>query len=108
MREQQENEAPKADTSGGATSSLAWDLTLYTLARFGMVAIVTVLLMLVKVPALVALAVSVVVVMPLSLLVFRKLRRRVAIGLAERNAERDARRAQLRAQLRGEQAPDAG
>jgi ABC-type bacteriocin/lantibiotic exporter with double-glycine peptidase domain len=108
VREQQETEAPKVDTSGGAASSLARDLTLYTIARFGMVAIVTLLLMLAKVPALVALAVSVVVMMPLSLLVFRRLRRRVAAGLAERNAERSARRAQLRAQLRGEQAPDAG
>lgn len=108
MREQQDTEAPKADTSGGAAPSLAWDLTLYTLARLGMVAILTVLLLLAKVPMPVALPVAVVVMLPLSLLVFRSLRHRVAVGLAERKAVRDAHRAQLRAQLRGEQAPDAG
>ncbi|SEG89936.1 Protein of unknown function [Saccharopolyspora kobensis] len=73
-----------------------------------MVIAVAALLMLAKVPALVALAVSVVVVMPLSLLVFGKLRRRVAIGMAERAAERKARREELLAQLRGDRAADAG
>ncbi|MEG9515086.1 DUF4229 domain-containing protein [Saccharopolyspora indica] len=73
-----------------------------------MVIAVAALLMLAKVPALVALAVSVVVVMPLSLLVFGKLRRRVAIGMAERGAERKARREELLSQLRGDRAADAG
>lgn len=84
-------------------STLARDIALYTLARFGLVAVVTVLLLLTGVPLLVALAVSVVVVMPLSMVVFSKLRVRVATGIAERGQARKARRDHLRAQLRGEQ-----
>lgn len=72
-----------------------------------MVVVVAAALMLVRVPGLVALAVSVVVVMPLSLLVFGQLRRRVAAGMAERAADRRARREELRAQLRGERVADA-
>lgn len=84
-------------------SALARDVALYTLARFGLVAAVTALLLLTGVPLLVALAVSVIVVMPLSMLVFSKLRIRVATGMAERGQARKARREHLRAQLRGDQ-----
>ncbi|MDA3649059.1 DUF4229 domain-containing protein [Saccharopolyspora indica] len=104
MQEQQQS----GTASQGAKSTLARDIALYTVARFAMVIAVAALLMLAKVPALVALAVSVVVVMPLSLLVFGKLRRRVAIGMAERGAERKARREELLSQLRGDRAADAG
>ena len=86
-----------------AAPTLARDITLYTVARFGLVAVVTALLLLTGVPLLVALAVSVIAVMPLSMLVFRKLRIRVATGIAERNETRKARREHLRAQLRGDQ-----
>jgi hypothetical protein len=78
------------------------DLTLYVLARSGLVAVVTALLVLVNVPLLVALAVGVVVALPLSLFLFRGLRARVAIGLNERGARRRAQREELRAQLRGD------
>lgn len=123
MQEQQEtrtdeSEAPVvaapeagAEPATGETSevkpNLALDIALYTAARFGLVAIVAVLLMLAQVPVLVALAVSVVVVMPLSLLVFGGLRRRVAVGMAERTQDRRERRDRLRAQLRGEAPADA-
>ncbi|RCW46883.1 uncharacterized protein DUF4229 [Halopolyspora algeriensis] len=81
--------------------SLAFDITLYTVARFGMLAALTAALVLFDVPLLVALAVSVVVAMPLSLFVFGGLRRRVATGMAQRAERRRAQRAHLRAQLRG-------
>lgn len=103
MQEQQE--VGTADQ--GSKPNLARDIVLYTVARLGMVAAVAAVLMLVHVPVLVALAVSVVVVMPLSMLVFGRLRRRVAVGMAERAAERRERREELRAQLRGERTPEA-
>jgi Protein of unknown function (DUF4229) len=87
--------------------SLTRDLTLYTLARIGLVAVVAVLLTLFNVPLLVAVAVGVVAGLPLGILLFRPLNRRVTEGLAARGAEREEHRARLRAQLRGEDPPDA-
>jgi uncharacterized protein DUF4229 len=84
-------------------STLARDLTLYTLGRLALVGVVTVLLVLFDVPLLVALAVAVVVGFPLGLVVFRSLNNRVTAGLAERGAERSATRDRLRAELRGEE-----
>ncbi|GAA4859159.1 DUF4229 domain-containing protein [Saccharopolyspora cebuensis] len=102
MLEQQEAESPERTRS----SSLVTDVVLYTLARFGMLAVAIAALMLFGVPLLVAAAVAVVLVMPLSMLVFGTLRRRVASGMAERAAERRARRDELRAQLRGDRDAD--
>ncbi|HEX6357219.1 DUF4229 domain-containing protein [Actinophytocola sp.] len=85
-----------------SSSTLARDLTLYTLGRLLLVGAVTVVLVLFDVPLLVALAVAVVVGFPLGLLVFRGLNNRVTAGLAERGAERAATRDRLRAELRGE------
>ncbi|WP_433870377.1 DUF4229 domain-containing protein [Saccharopolyspora sp. CA-218241] len=102
MLEQQEAESPERTRS----SSLATDVVLYTLARFGMLAVAIAALMLFGVPLLVAAAVGVVLVMPLSMLVFGTLRRRVASGMADRAAERRARRDELRAQLRGDRDAD--
>jgi hypothetical protein len=81
---------------------LGRDLTLYVLARLGLVAVVTLALTPFNVPLLVALAVGVVVALPLSLFLFRGLRGRVAAGLNERGAARRAERDKLRAQLRGD------
>ncbi|SDJ81242.1 Protein of unknown function [Actinopolyspora mzabensis] len=111
--QQQQQETPEGpeEPRGGETSgaerpprggNLARDITLYTVARFGLLAVLAGVLVLFDVPLLVALAVSVVVAMPLSLVVFSGLRRRVATGMAERAAERAERKEQLRAQLRGE------
>ena len=80
-------------------------MTLYVLARFGLVAVVTGALMLFKVPFLVALAVGVVVALPASLFVFKGLRERVAAGLNARDAVRKAERDKLRAELRGDEGP---
>jgi hypothetical protein len=59
---------------------------------------------LVNVPLLVAVAVGVVVALPLSLFVFSGLRTRVAQGLEEKQAVRRAEREKLRSQLRGDAA----
>ena len=96
----EQQQVERADQAG--QPSLGRDLALYTVARLGMVVGVAGVLVLLGAPLLVAAAVSVIVVMPLSMLVFGGLRRRVATGLAERSAERKARRDHLRAQLRGE------
>ena len=89
-----------------APSTLARDVALYTVARLAMLVAATVVLMLFQVPLLVAAAVAVVLVMPLSMLVLGSLRRRVAVGMAERAQQRRARREELRAQLRGERTDD--
>lgn len=81
---------------------LAQDLTLYLLARLGLVALVAALLVLANVPLLVALLVGLVLGMPLGMLLFRRLSARVTKGLAERGERRKAERARLRAELRGD------
>lgn len=82
-------------------SSLARDLTLYTVARLVLVAVVTLALVLAGVPLLVSILLALVLVLPLSLVLFRSLRRRVAAGLHQAGERRRAERERLRAQLRG-------
>ncbi|MCG8925705.1 DUF4229 domain-containing protein [Lentzea sp. CC55] len=84
---------------------LARDVTLYVLARLGLVAAVTGALLLFKVPLLPALAVGVVVALPASLFLFKGLRQRVAAGLNEHQAARRAERDKLRSELRGDEGP---
>ncbi|MFC3892180.1 DUF4229 domain-containing protein [Lentzea rhizosphaerae] len=84
---------------------LARDVTLYVLARLGLVAVVTGALMLFNVPLLPALAVGVVVALPASLFIFKGLRQRVAAGLNEHQAARRAERDKLRSELRGDEGP---
>jgi hypothetical protein len=86
-----------------AQHNLGRDLTLYTLGRLVLIAVVTVVLVLFEVPLLVALAVAVVVGFPLGLLVFRGLNNRVTAALAERGKDRMSARERLRAELRGDQ-----
>lgn len=102
MQEQQQVKSEDAP----AESSLALDITLYTLARLGMLALAVAILMFFGVPFLVSAAVGVVVVMPLSMFVFGGLRRRVAVGMAERTRHRREQRERLRAELRGERGRD--
>ena len=89
-------------------TNLARDLLLYTLARLGILVVSAGVLVLLHVPLLVAAAVAVVLVMPLSMLVFGSLRRRVATGLAQRSQRRQAQRERLRAQLRGADSAESG
>jgi hypothetical protein len=86
-------------------TDLRRDLALYTVARLGLVAAVTVVLVLFKLPLLVSLAIAIVVAFPLGILAFRSLNRRVTDGLAARGAERQDHRARLRAELRGDEPP---
>ncbi|WP_143231257.1 DUF4229 domain-containing protein [Actinosynnema sp. ALI-1.44] len=79
------------------------DLALYTAARIALVAVLTAVFVLVKIPLLVGLAVAVVVAFPLSLLLFRGLNQRVTAGLAERGESRRSERERLRAELRGDE-----
>lgn len=80
-------------------------MTLYVLARLGLVVVVMGALMLFKVPLLPALAVGVVVALPASLFLFKGLRSRVATGLNARQAARRAERDKLRSELRGDEGP---
>ncbi|WP_245822757.1 DUF4229 domain-containing protein [Lentzea waywayandensis] len=84
---------------------LARDVTLYVLARLGLVVVVMGALMLFKVPLLPALAVGVVVALPASLFIFKGLRQRVATGLDAHQAARRAEREKLRSELRGDEGP---
>lgn len=89
-----------------APHNLGRDLTLYTLGRLVLIAVVTAVLVLFEVPLLVALAVAIVVGFPLGLLVFRGLNQRVTAALAERGKDRMSARERLRAELRGDQPRD--
>lgn len=87
-------------------TSLARDITLYTLGRLGLVAVIAGLLVLLGVPLLVAILLGLVVALPLSLVLMRSLRARVSAGLNSLSASRRAERNRLRAQLSGEQHRD--
>jgi hypothetical protein len=62
-------------------------------------------LVLVKVPLLVAVLLALVVALPLSMVLLRSLRLRVAEGMTAVRARRAAERDRLRDQLRGEHTP---
>ncbi|APU12573.1 putative DUF4229 family protein [Actinoalloteichus sp. GBA129-24] len=83
-------------------STLGTDLLLYTVARLLAVAVPAAVLVLLNSPVLVALAVGLVLGLGLSLVLFRPLRARISVGLADRAARRAAARRKLEAQLRGE------
>ncbi|MCO7197191.1 DUF4229 domain-containing protein, partial [Pseudonocardia sp. McavD-2-B] len=84
---------------------LATTVALYTLARLGLLAVLTVVLALIGVPWLVALLVALVVALPLSMVLFRGLRERLDRAIAASTARRSSERASLRAQLRGDVGP---
>lgn len=86
----------------GPAPRLARDLTLYLLARFGLVVVVAAILLVLGVPLVVALAVGFVIGIPVGFLILRPLNRRVSAGLAMRRQRREQQRATLRAQLRGD------
>lgn len=83
------------------------DLTLYLLARLGLVVLVAALLVaFAGAPPLVALIVALVASFPLGLLLFRGLNARVTAGLAVRGERRKAEKERLRAELRGDRGAD--
>jgi uncharacterized protein DUF4229 len=99
---------PRGNLPVMADQHLGRDLALYTVARLALVAAVTMLLVLFKVPLLVSIAIALVLGFPLGLLLFRNLNNRVTAGLAARGATKYAERERLRAQLRGEEFDDRG
>lgn len=76
-------------------------LLVFTALRIGLVAVLTGLL-LIFVPLIIALAIAIVVQLPLSLLLFGRQRDQLKLALAARNADRRAERRRLRSALRGE------
>ena len=89
-------------------SNLIRDVALFTAARILLVALLAGVivgvgrLVDVDVPLLVALLFAIVIALPLSMLLFAGLRRRVNEGIAQLDARRRGERADLRAKLRGE------
>ncbi|MFY2789894.1 DUF4229 domain-containing protein [Rhodococcus sp. MALMAid1271] len=112
------SEATNADnsepTSGNALNgrspkkSLAVNLAAYTFARLALVIVIALaivgigLLFGVEVPVLVAAIFAVLISLPLSLLLFKKMRIRVNESIAAVDEDRRAARADLQSKLRGE------
>lgn len=93
---------PTGHPPAGQRPGLAATVGLYALARFGLVAIVTALMLLTGTPFLVALLIGLIVALPLSMVLFRGLRSRVDTALSESRGRRSRERSALRARLRGE------
>ncbi|WP_433504386.1 DUF4229 domain-containing protein [Pseudonocardia halophobica] len=87
---------------------LAATVALYTVARLGLVTVIAALLSLAGVPLLLAILLALVVALPLSLVVFRGLRARLDLALAESGRRRGAQRDALRARLRGDEPTPEG
>jgi hypothetical protein len=89
---------------------LARNLALYTLARLALVAVIAAIILVVAhvvnvdIPLIVALLFALVVAMPLSLVLFKRLRARVNEDIAAVDEKRRNDKANLRARLRGEEA----
>jgi hypothetical protein len=88
--------------------SLAAVVVRYTLARLGLLALITGALLLAGVPLVLAVLVGLIVALPLSMVLFRGLRARLDAALAAAGARRAAERATLRARLRGDVAAGDG
>ncbi|WP_433198682.1 DUF4229 domain-containing protein [Nocardia sp. CA-107356] len=105
---------PKGDPgqqTAGTGARLARNLALYTLARLGLVVVITAAiigvarLVSVDIPLVVAALFALIIAMPLSLTLFKKLRARVNEDIAIVDAKRRQDKAQLRARLRGDDDP---
>ena len=100
--------SPSRSPEAPAQPSLAAVVTLYALARIGLLALVAGLLVIAGTPLLIAALIALVVALPLSMLVFRGLRARMEVGLAAARERRAAQRTTLRAGLRGDPADARG
>ncbi|MGW5312515.1 DUF4229 domain-containing protein [Nocardia thailandica] len=95
--------------AAGAGKRLARNLALYTVARLGLVVIIAAVIVLVanlvgvEVPLIIAVLFALIVAMPLSLTLFKKLRAKVNEDIAVVDARRRQDKAQLRARLRGDE-----
>ncbi|MEU7142537.1 DUF4229 domain-containing protein [Nocardia sp. NPDC046473] len=98
--------------TAGAGQRLARNLGLYTVARLALVVVITLLIVglarLVKVdiPLVVAALFALIIAMPLSLMLFKRLRVRVNEDIAVVDERRRHDKAQLRARLRGDDHED--
>ncbi|WP_280334928.1 DUF4229 domain-containing protein [Nocardia wallacei] len=101
--------APADPAPTPAGRRLARNLALYTLARLVLVAaiaaviVVLARLLSVDIPLIVALLFALIVAMPLSLVLFKRLRARVNEDIAAVDEKRRTDKAQLRARMRGEE-----
>jgi hypothetical protein len=97
-----------AESDPPASRRLVRDLALYTVARLGLVALIAAAIVFgakmagVEVPILVALIFALLIALPLSLVLFSKLRRRVNEDIAVVDERRRRDKADLRAKLRGD------
>ncbi|MFI5780372.1 DUF4229 domain-containing protein [Nocardia sp. NPDC051570] len=97
------------ETSVSAGRRLVRNLVLYTLARLALVVVISAVIVLfsrllkVDIPLIVALLFALIVAMPLSLVLFKRLRGRVNADIAVVDEKRRNDKAQLRARLRGEE-----
>lgn len=89
----------------GSTGGVAVAVLLYGGARLLLVAVLAGLLVLLGLPVLVALLVGIVASLPLSVVLFRGLRARLARETEAATATRRAQRERLRAELRGDTRP---
>ncbi|MFJ9367680.1 DUF4229 domain-containing protein [Nocardia sp. NPDC101769] len=91
----------------GAGRRLARSLAIYTVARLGLVAVITAIIMSVAavvkvaIPLIVALLFGLLIAMPLSLLLFKKLRTQVNKDIGAVDAKRRRDRDQLMSRLQG-------
>lgn len=100
--------ADRADgTPSGSAGRLVVAVLAYVGARLLVVAIIAGVLTLVGLPLLLSLLIAVIVALPLSLVLFRGLRARLAREADAATAERRERRERLRAELRGDPSPEA-
>ncbi len=99
--------APGAPASAGRR--LARNLVLYTVARLALVAVIAAIivavahLLSVQIPIVVAILFGLIVAMPLSLVLFKRLRSRVNQDIAAVDEKRRTDKAQLRARMRGDE-----
>ncbi|MGB3773394.1 MAG: DUF4229 domain-containing protein [Rhodococcus sp. (in: high G+C Gram-positive bacteria)] len=100
--------APGSPEGGSAKGRLVRDLGLYTLARLALIAVVAAIIFFgaaavgVDIPLLVAMVFALVVAFPLSLVLFKTLRRRVNEDIAAVDEKRRRDRDDLRSRLRGD------
>jgi len=94
---------PSAKPSAGQTLAAMW---LYTLLRFGLFGLLWFLLWLARVPGLLAGLIALVLSVPLSYVLLRRQREKVADNLERRVAARQAEQQQLDARLSGNDQPE--
>ncbi|CAM2841273.1 DUF4229 domain-containing protein [Prescottella defluvii] len=114
MSDAAQNRPEKASEQGAGTGPavttghLVRDVALYSVARLGLVVVLAAVILLggnligVEVPFIVAALFAVLIALPLSLVLFSKMRKRVNEDIASVDARRRADKADLHAKLRGE------